>query len=199
MTVDIAAQFLNSCHLCVCTRTLPFRLERIKDLQSDGGNRSHSRQRQNSQPAILFSTERNANRPKATEVFYALSAVCEDVLSTHNRLPLARRRGHASSRTIQSQAEQRTSTLSSMTVTNKIKKHFLNESRQGVAPDRVFASQRCKNLLKPHPCPSPACNPLPCPKHRPAPRSLLPDRSCSSHRGGKAHPKPQEKRKRNLD
>lgn len=62
--------------------------------------------------------------------------------------------------------------VSSMTVTNEIKKHFPNESRQGVAPARVFARRRRKYLLRPPPC-----------------SASSPEPRC----GGKVHRKPQEK------
>lgn len=77
---------------------------------------------------------------------------------------------------------KRTSTYLSMRVTNEIKKHFPSESRQGVASSCVFASKRCKNLLRPHPGPAAAFRGS----------SLLPP--CGQQLWGHpACPKPQEK------
>lgn len=77
---------------------------------------------------------------------------------------------------------KRTSTYLSMRVTNEIKKHFPSESWQGVASSCVFASKRCKNLLRPRPSPAAAFRGS----------SLLPPRGQQLW-GHPGCPKPQEK------
>ena len=102
-------------------------------------------------------------------------AGCCPAGTTRGQSPLAQRRGS------QRQAEQRASTVSSMTVANKIEKRFLGESRQGVAPGCVFASHNlgCSRL--------PLARRLrsaPLPGASPGSPLALP--ACP-HRGGKVH------------
>lgn len=154
MFVDRAAQFLNSCHLCVCTYIHVQHLPDQKGSKISGQREEPDRIHTNSKKAnqqFLFSRRGNVSSFGSVSV----SMRFLHLVKSAARAATSRWR----SRAIRSQAEQRTSTVSSMTVTNEIKKHFLNESRQGGAPDRVFASQGCTNLLQPPPCP----------EHRPLP------------------------------
>lgn len=66
MYVVVAVQLLNSCHAGVRVYTytcaLLLKPEGIKDLQADGGTRSHSQEQPKSQPPIPFSTERKPEK-----------------------------------------------------------------------------------------------------------------------------------------